>query len=519
MKIKRSELESLKNFLYKQTQAFEADLAEAQSTAQSLASSQALRGDVKTAINHELNYYNLPLLQGYVDYSNLLYTEFDNLISDFESTVGEKSATAVINSEALTSLKQSVDGLHSSIVWDMDATNKYYTKISDLISLKAPSKDKLSRAIEASKQSLSETEKRLAAFNGKQATSELDAILNNQNKGLTKVSGTVTMASPYRNPEALAIYRNPHFKKAANRYHQKVDSLARAYFQKNHPGVAFDKDKAGIEELQALAREVTKKAEFGDSSSVKTLGGYGNDLAETSVYTSLEEGIKHLVEKMKVSVPDVANYWSVGMTGNSYYQNMNFSFNAKQFAKDSSTNALKGLFKNITVSEVGIPIPGTNVSMGISGISSVFMGLDFVKNLQEENAGRAFTHTAVTTAVTAVGVDMLTTGIIYASVGTGYVASGATILATAMTSNPVGWSIAAGVAVAFVVDQAYKNNFLGIKTIANEMGDNLEKSVKEIGSNIDSGIKEVGSKIDAGIKEVGNSIDTGIKSIQKVFGW
>ena len=36
-----------------------------------------------------------------------------------------------------------------------------------------------------------------------------------------------------------------------------------------------------------------------------------------------------------------------------------------------------------------------------------------------------------------------------------------------------------------------------IKTIANEMGDNLEKSVKE----------------------VENSIDSGIKSIQKVFGW
>ena len=493
MKIKRNELESLKNFLYKQTQAFEADLAEAQSTAQSLASSQALRGDVKTAINHELNYYNLPLLQGYVDYSNLLYTEFDNLISDFESTVGEKSATAVINSEALTSLKQSVDGLHSSIVWDMDATNKYYTEISDLISLKAPSKDKLARAIEASKQSLSETEKRLAAFNGKQATSELDAILNNQNKGLTKVSGTVTMASPYRNPEALAIYRNPHFKKAANRYHQKVDSLARAYFQKNHPGVAFDKDKAGIEELQALAREVTKKAEYGDSSSVKTLGDYGNDLAETSVYTSLEEGIKHLIEKMKVSVPDVANYWSVGITGNSYYKNMNFAFDAQQFAKDSTTNALKGLFKNITVSEVGIPIPGTNVSMGISGISSVFMGMNFLNNLQNENAGRAFTHTAVTTAVTAVGVDVATTALLATATGSGGLATVATVLA----SNPVGWTIIAGVAVGYAVDLAYKNNFLGIRDIANDMGDNLDKSIKEIG----------------------NSIDSGIKSIQKVFGW
>ena len=497
MKIKRNELESLKNFLYKQTQAFEADLAEAQSTAQSLASSQALRGDVKTAINHELNYYNLPLLQGYVDYSNLLYTEFDNLISDFESTVGEKSATAVINSEALTSLKQSVDGLHSSIVWDMDATNKYYTEISDLISLKAPSKDKLARAIEASKQSLSETEKRLAAFNGKQATSELDAILNNQNKGLTKVSGTVTMASPYRNPEALAIYRNPHFKKAANRYHQKVDSLARAYFQKNHPGVAFDKDKAGIEELQALAREVTKKAEFGDSSSVKTLGGYGNDLAETSVYTSLEEGIKHLVEKMKVSVPDVANYWSVGMTGNSYYKNMNFAFDAQQFAKDSTTNTLKDLFKNITVSEVGIPIPGTNVSMGISGISSVFMGLDFVKNLQEENAGRAFTHTAVTTTVTALGVASLQAGAIAVATAIGTESAMALATSIALGTTPVGWTIAAGVAISYVVGYAYNNNFLGIKDIANEMGDNLNKS----------------------ISDVGKAFDSGIKSIQKVFGW
>ena len=358
-------------------------------------------------------------------------------------------------------------------------------------------KDKLARAIEASKQSLSETEKRLAAFNGKQATSELDAILNNQNKGLTKVSGTVTMASPYRNPEALAIYRNPHFKKAANRYHQKVDSLARAYFQKNHPGVAFDKDKAGIEELQALAREVTKKAEFGDSSSVKTLGGYGNDLAETSVYTSLEEGIKHLIEKMKVSVPNVANYWSVGITGNSYYKNINFAFDAQQFAKDSTTNALKGLFKNITVSEVGIPIPGTNVSMGISGISSVFMGLDFVKNLQEENAGRAFTHTAVTTTVTALGVASLQAGAIAVATAIGTESAMALATSIALGTTPVGWTIAAGVAISYVVGYAYNNNFLGIKDIANEMGDNLNKS----------------------ISDVGKAFDSGIKSIQKVFGW
>ena len=173
----------------------------------------------------------------------------------------------------------------------------------------------------------------------------------------------------------------------------------------------------------------------------------------------------------------------------------------------------------MTVSEAGIPIPGTNVSMGISGISSVFMGLDLVKNLQEENAGRAFVHTAATTAVTAVGVETITTGLIYASTEAGLLGVVGTAATSFMSLTPIGWAIAAGIAVGFTVGLAYNNNFLGIRDIANEMGDNLEKSVKEIGSNIDSGIKEVGSKIDAGIKEVGNSIDSGIKSIQKVFGW
>ena len=162
------------------------------------------------------------------------------------------------------------------------------------------------------------------------------------------------------------------------------------------------------------------------------------------------------------------------------------------------------LLKKFTISEINIPITGTNSSVGISAISSIFIGMDFLNNLQNENAGRAFAHTAVTTAVTAVGIDVATTALLATATGSGTAAAVATFLA----SNPVGWTIVAGVAVGYAVGYAYNHNFLGIKTIANEMGDNLDKSIKEIGSNIDSGIKEVG-----------NSIDSGIKSIQKVFGW
>jgi len=60
-----------------------------------------------------------------------------------------------------------------------------------------------------------------------------------------------------------------------------------------------------------------------------------------------------------------------------------------------------------------------------------------------------------------------------------------------------GAGIGAGIVASVVANVAYENNFLGIKDIANEMGDNLDK----------------------GIKDVGKAFDSGIKSVQKVFGW
>lgn len=104
--------------------------------------------------------------------------------------------------------------------------------------------------------------------------------------------------------------------------------------------------------------------------------------------------------------------------------------------------------------------------MGISGISSVFIGVEYLNNLREEN------HlTAVTATATTVGAGMVTTGLIYASAGTGLVASGAGFVTGFMVLHPVGWAVLATVGVGILVNTAYNNNFLGIKTIANSMGD------------------------------------------------
>ena len=382
-----------------------------------------------------------------------------------------------------------MDGLHSSIVRDMDATNKYYTEISDLISLKAPSKDKLSRAIEASKQSLSETEKRLTAFNGKQATSELDAILNNQNKGLTKVSGTVTMASPYRNPEALAIYRNPHFKKAANRYHQKVDSLARAYFQKNHPGVAFDKDKAGIEELQALAREVTKKAEYGGEgkNQTYTLEEAVKDFAEGLTPSEFsKETIGAFLDHVKGKVIEESKN-----IGRSLAATLQPRDAAGRFIKDSSKmrNWLTSTLKKIPNSTS--KVLGNVAKWGGRGLVALGMwseGSDHYK--EHHNVGRAVSY-----GVTAGTAGFLAGKAVGAIVGSAFAGAATGLL-----------PIVVGVGAAVVVGSAVS---VGVKA--------LYKNVKPFRAVVD-GAGDLLNGIGKGISNIGKSFSNPLKAIKGVFG-
>ena len=234
------------------------------------------------------------------------------------------------------------------------------------------------------------------------------------------------------------------------------------------------------------------------------LSGLGEFL-ETVRDTSLEEIAKDTISKLSSKNPKLSEYFKYFTTTDKFGNiNITYSADSKGYTDALFKANAVNLLKQLTTSEINIPIPGTNSSVGISAISSVFIGMNFFNNLQNENAGRAFVHTAATTAMTAVGVDVATTALLATATGSGGLATAATVLA----SNPVGWTIIAGVAVGYAVDLAYKNNFLGIRDIANDMGDNLDKSIKEIGSNIDSGLKQVG-----------NSIDSGIKSIQKVFGW
>ncbi|MBP2623454.1 hypothetical protein [Streptococcus oricebi] len=218
------------------------------------------------------------------------------------------------------------------------------------------------------------------------------------------------------------------------------------------------------------------------------------DFLKSALSTVSEESLKKIISKIDSSIPNLTSYIHVSTSQNPYFKNVGVSFNASSYADDLASSFAKKFFKGATIAEVSLPIPGTSASMKISGVSSVFMGLDFMENLKSENVGRAFSHTMTTAAMTSVGVTAVETGILAAAVGGSEFAS---VAAASMMAHPVGWAIIGGIAVGYVAGLAYDKNFLGIKDFANSVGDGI--------NNMANG--------------VGKALDSGFKSVQKVFGW
>jgi len=452
----------------------------------------------------------VPLVRGVILFSESLGGKASELPTLYHAQVGEESLdeeTLQKQIEAENTTISTQEAILNSLSDLKNIDSTYKSNVQEIISNATSKRDELQRKLEKLQSFASSTSGQFSdseslqtlVFQGfEQVTGDFGKF-----DGTFKVEGQAPWASNInsewtKRSEIVQNYQNVLDKIKNKTELDEKDIAAIAEYGKRYPG----------KELPDNVKDAVRKyveSKFSKNVDLSVLGEFLENIRNTS----LEEIAKDTISKLSSTDPKLSEYFKYFITTDKFGNiNMTYSGDSKGYTDALFKANAANLLKKFTISEINIPISGTNSSVGISGINSVFMGMDFLNNLQNENAGRAFVHTAVTTAAVSVGVDMLTTGIVYASVGTGYVASGATILATAMASNPVGWSIAAGVAVAFVVGQAYKHNFLGIKTMVNEMGDNLDKSIKEIGSNIDSGIKEVG-----------NSIDSGIKSIQKVFGW
>ena len=471
-----------------------------------LISEEELKGKAYDSAKSYAENIMVPLVRGVILFSESLGGKASELPTLYHSQVGEESLdeeTLQKQIEAENTTISTQEAILNSLSDLKNIDSTYKSNVQEIISNATSKRDELQKKLDKLQSFASSTSGQFSDSESLQSLvfQGFEQVTGDFGKfdGTFKIEGQAPWANNINNEwkkrsEVIQNYQNVVDKVNNETELDETDIKAIAEYGKRYPG----------KELPGNVKDAVRKYVESKVNKNVDLSGLGEFL-ETVRDTSLEEIAKDTISKLSSKNPKLSEYFKYFTTTDKFGNiNITYSADSKGYTDALFKANAVNLLKQLTTSEINIPIPGTNSSVGISAISSVFIGMNFFNNLQNENAGRAFVHTAATTAMTAVGVDVATTALLATATGSGYMAG----FATALASNPVGWTIIAGVAVGYAVDLAYKNNFLGIRDIANDIGDNLDKSIKEIGSNIDSGIKEVG-----------NAIDSGIKSIQKVFGW
>ena len=450
----------------------------------------------------------VPLLRGVILFSESLGGKAGELPTLYYSQVGGESLDEDILQQQIEA-KNTTISTYESILYSLynlkDVNPIYISNVRGVISNATSKRDELQRKLEKLQSFASSTSGQFSdseslqslVFQGfEQVTSDFGKF-----DGTFKVEGQAPWANTINNEwtkrsEVVQNYQNVLDKIKNKTELDEKDIKVIEEYEKRYPG----------KELPENVKDAVRKyveSKFSKNVDLSVLGEFLENIRNTS----LEEIAKDKISKLSSTNPQLSEYFKYFITTDKFSNiNITYSADSKGYTDALFKANAANLLKQLTTSEINIPIPGTNSSVGISAISSIFIGMDFLNNLQNENAGRAFTHTVATTAIATLAADAAATTLAAAYFATG--SEAVLSVAAYAATGPIGWAIGAGIAAATLATLAYNYNFLGIKDIANEMGDNLDKSIKEIGSNIDSGIKEVG-----------NAIDSGIKSIQKVFGW
>ena len=464
-----------------------------------LITEEELKGEAYDSAKSYAENIMVPLLRGVILFSESLGGKAGELPTLYYSQVGGESLDEDILQQQIEA-KNTTISTYESILYSLynlkDVNPIYISNVRGVISNATSKRDELQRKLEKLQSFASSTSGQFSdseslqslVFQGfEQVTSDFGKF-----DGTFKVEGQAPWASNInsewtKRSEVVQNYQNVLDKIKNKTELDEKDIAAIAEYGKRYPG----------KELPGNVKDAVRKyveSKFSKNVDLSVLGEFLENIRNTS----LEEIAKDTISKLSSTDPKLSEYFKYFITTDKFGNiNITYSGDSKGYTDALFKANTANLLKKFTISETNIPIPGTNSSVGISAISSIFIGMDFLNNLQNENAGRAFMHTAVTTAVTAVGIDVATTALLATATAIGTESAMTFAASIALGTTPIGWAIAGTVAVGFVASIAYKHNFLGIKTIANEMGDNLNKS----------------------ISDVGKAFDSGIKSIQKVFGW
>lgn len=193
MKIDVGEVLATRNELSRTKQLLLGSLSDAKVAADSVKTSSALTGQVKKAVEAEYANYKLPFIKVLEEAVIGLVNTFDQKIDDFKEIVEETAADAVIDTQTIDELKQTLRTKQNELK-ELDASfKKTYSSVSDIVSVHAPSIGGITKELSDTKKVYENTKKWLERFeNQNEAFKKIDDQLELQLKAIGNVGSEVS---------------------------------------------------------------------------------------------------------------------------------------------------------------------------------------------------------------------------------------------------------------------------------------------------------------------------------------
>lgn len=231
MKIKMSEVIAQRDSLKSSISQTKSQLSSAKKKLKSTANSEALKGDVKDAIDNKITNYQVPLLTNYVNSLDVISQGYDNLISTFKSIVSENSDSAIIDTDVLQQMVDKFDSPLEQLKTSSNAINKAIDDVADIVALTKVTTDDAISEFRGAKKVLTNTIKDMGTFNNTVFTSEAGDILDEQNTQIGSLSNLGS--SSYTSKKAKDFYKKTAFKTEVKETKLVVSGKARRDQLKN----------------------------------------------------------------------------------------------------------------------------------------------------------------------------------------------------------------------------------------------------------------------------------------------
>ena len=209
MKIDMTEVQNQKTALSTSQTSLSNQIETAKSSFMSLVNSESLKGDVKSAINAKISNHQIPILTNFSNAMSVLSAQYDKTIEQFQTTVSETAADAIIDTDYLQGILDNFSSIETSISTVDKATANIYNSISDIISLTNPDASTITTPLSEGKTILTDTKTNMESFNGWERGDEYSDLLLVQTSAIRGLEAAGK--SSFTSKEAKAFYNNDEF--------------------------------------------------------------------------------------------------------------------------------------------------------------------------------------------------------------------------------------------------------------------------------------------------------------------